>query len=89
MEILRKAVIQIFSGMIAPITLFPMWFQKLSTYLPFKELIYTPINIWLGEVGYQEIIFVIIKQIIWGIVLYVIAKKFFKHAIKNITINGG
>lgn len=75
--------------MIAPITLFPMWFQNLSNYLPFKELIYTPINIWLGEISHQEIIFVIIKQIIWGIILYVIAKKFFKHAIKNITINGG
>ena len=89
MQILRKAVIQIFSGIIAPITLFPMWFQKLSNYLPFKELIYTPINIWLGEVSYSEIIFVIIKQILWGIILYMIAQKFFKHAIKNITINGG
>lgn len=89
MQIFRKAVIQIFSGIVAPISLFPLWFQELSKFLPFKELIYTPINIWLGQVDYSEILFVIIKQIIWGAVLYIIAKKFFNHAIKNITINGG
>ncbi len=89
MQILRKAIIKIFSGIIAPITLFPMWFQDLSKILPFKELIYTPINIWLGQVSYNEIIFVIVKQIIWGFLLYIVAKLFFNHAVKNLTINGG
>ena len=89
MQIFRKAIIQIFSGIIAPISLFPLWFQNISKFLPFKELIYTPINIWLGQVDYSEILFIIIKQIIWGVVLYIIAKKFFNHAIKNVTINGG
>lgn len=89
MQILRKAIIQIFSGIIAPISLFPLWFQNLSKFLPFKELIYTPINIWLGQVSYNEIVFIVIKQILWGIILYIIAKSFFNYAVKNITINGG
>lgn len=89
MQILRKATIQIFSGIIAPITLFPVWFQELSKWLPFKELIYTPVNVWLGNIAINEIFFIIFKQIIWGCILYFIAKCFFNHAIKNITINGG
>lgn len=89
MQILRKATIQIFSGIIAPITLFPLWFQELSKWLPFKELIYTPVNIWLGNITINDIFFIIIKQIIWGIILYFIARAFFNHAVKNITINGG
>lgn len=89
MQILRKSVISIFSGIIAPLTLFPIWFQNMANILPFKELIYVPINIWLGQVSTNEIIFSIAKQIIWGIILYVIAKKFFNHAVKKITINGG
>jgi ABC-2 type transport system permease protein len=89
MQILRKAIIQIFSGIIAPISLFPLWFQKLSIFLPFKELIYTPINIWLGQVSYNEIIFIIIKQILWGIILYITARLFFNHSVKQLTINGG
>ena len=89
MQILRKAVISIFAGMIAPITLFPNWFQKLANILPFKELIYTPINIWLGQVPINDIYFIIIKQVIWAIILYSIAKIFFNHAVKKVTINGG
>jgi len=89
MQILRKSVISIFSGIIAPITLFPQWFQKLSELLPFKDLIYTPINIWLGQLSINEIIFVIIKLIIWGVILYLAARAFFNHAVKKVTINGG
>ena len=89
MELLKRSIIQIFSGIIAPITLFPMWFQKISEILPFKELIYTPINIWLGQVTYTQVLFVIIKQVIWGVILYYIAKRFFNHATKKLTINGG
>lgn len=89
MQILRTSVISIFSGIIAPITLFPNWFQKLANILPFKDLVYTPINIWLGRISTNEIIFVIIKLIIWGVLLYLIARIFFNHAVKKITINGG
>ena len=89
LQILRIAIIQVFSGIIAPITLFPLWFQKISEFLPFKDLIYTPVNIWLGNISINETIYVIIKQIIWGIILYFIAMKFFKFAVKKITINGG
>lgn len=88
-KIFRRAIIKIFSGIIAPISLFPIWFQNLSRILPFKKLIYTPINIWLGQVEYSEIIFVIIKQILWVFILYIIAKLFFNHSIKKLTINGG
>lgn len=89
MEILKNAVISIFSGIIAPIALFPIWFQKIANILPFKDLIYTPINIWLGQVPTNEITFVILKQLMWSIILYIIAKMFFNYSIKKITINGG
>lgn len=89
MQVLRKSIISIFSGIIAPITLFPEWFQKISNILPFKELIYTPINIWLGKIEINEIWFILVKQIIWGVILYIIAKLFFNHAVKKLTINGG
>lgn len=89
MQILRKAIISILSGIIAPLTLFPKWFQTISSFLPFKELIYTPINIYLGQVSVNQILFIIVKQIIWGIILYIIAKLFFEHSVKKVTINGG
>lgn len=89
MQILRKSIVSIFSGLIAPLTMFPIWFQKITDILPFKEFIYTPIQIYLGRMGSMEILLVIVKQLIWIGILYIVTKLFFKKAIKNVTINGG
>lgn len=89
MQILRQSIIAIFSGLIAPLTLFPEWFQKIANVLPFKEFIYTPINIYLGNVPLNEIGFIILKLIAWSLILYVTAKIFFNYSVKKITINGG
>ena len=89
MQILRKSIISIFSGMIAPLTLFPNWFQQIANLLPFKEIVYTPVYLYLGQVELNTIWILIIKQIIWIILLYIIAKAFFKHAVKKVTVNGG
>lgn len=88
-EILKRAVLNIFSGMIAPITLFPDFLRKIAEFLPFKDCIYTPINIYFGNISNIEIFQIIIKQLIWIVVLYIIAKFLFNKAIKNITVNGG
>lgn len=88
-EILKRAVLSIFSGMIAPIALFPEALQKIANFLPFKDCIYTPISIYFGELSNIEIMQVLLKQCIWIAVLYAIAKIRFSKAVKNITVNGG
>ena len=89
MQILRKSIISIFSGLIAPLTMFPIWFQNIANILPFKEFFYTPINIYLGKIQGIEILWIIVKQAIWVLIMYVIAKAFFNKAVKKVTINGG
>lgn len=88
-EVFKRAVLNIFTGMIAPITLFPEFLQKIASFLPFKECIYTPINIYFGKLDNIEIMQVILKQCAWILVLYIIAKIIFKRAVRNITVNGG
>lgn len=88
-EILKRSVLTIFSGMIAPISLFPQFLQKIANILPFKDCIYTPINIYFGNLENIEILQIILKQCIWIVVLYILAKILFNKAIKNITVNGG
>lgn len=50
-EIFKRAILSVFSGMIAPITLFPEFLQKIANVLPFKDCIYTPISIYFGELS--------------------------------------
>lgn len=89
MNILKKAIICIFAGMIAPINLFPEWFQVVANILPFQEVVYTPIYLYLGQIPIGEIGGIIIKQIIWIAILYILTKVFFHQAVKKVTINGG
>lgn len=88
-EVFKRAILTIFCGMLAPITLFPEFLQKIANFLPFKDCIYTPISIYFGDLNNIEILQVLLKQCIWIVVLYIIAKLLFNKAIKNITINGG
>jgi len=88
-EVFKRAILNIFTGMIAPIALFPEFLQKIANFLPFKECVYTPISIYFGELSHNEILHIVLKQCIWIVILYIIAKFIFKKAIKNITINGG
>ena len=88
-EVFKRAILSIFSGMIAPISLFPEFLQKIANMLPFKDCIYTPISIYFGELNNIEIIQVILKQFIWIFILYIIAKILFNKAVKNVTVNGG
>lgn len=88
-EILKRAILSVFSGMIAPINLFPEFLQKIANILPFKDCIYTPINIYFGELTNVEILQVILKQSVWIVILYIISKILFNKAVKNITVNGG
>lgn len=88
-EVFKRAALHIFSGMIAPIALFPEFLQKIVNFLPFKECIYIPINIYFGNLSILEILQVISKQCLWIVIFYLLAKIMFKHTIKHITINGG
>ena len=88
-EIFKRSILSIFSGMIAPITLFPEILQKTANFLPFKDCIYTPISIYFGELSNIEILQVMLRQSIWIAILYIIAKVVFNKAVKNLTINGG
>lgn len=88
-EMFKRAILSIFSGMIAPISLFPQFLQKIANILPFKDCIYTPISIYLGELSNTEILQVILKQCVWIAILYIVAKILFHKSIKNIIVNGG
>lgn len=88
-EILKRSILHIFCGMIAPLSLLPGFLQKIANVLPFKDYIYTSINIYFGKLTNIEILGVILKQCIWIIIFYTIAKIVFKKIINKITINGG
>lgn len=85
---LKQALLLIFSGGLIPIYLLPESVQKISNVLPFKDIVSTPINIYL-ETGEIHIINSIFNQIIWILIIATLTGLLYKNIVKIIDINGG
>lgn len=89
LQVLKKSLIMILSGAIAPISFFPEILQKIISILPFQDLLYSPITTFLNQNTTSEIYIILIRQGIWILILFLFCKLFYKHAMKQITIYGG
>ena len=89
LQFMKSAIISIFSGALIPLSFFPSGLRKFIDLLPFKDIIYTPISIYMGAISNSQIINALIFQLIWIAVLFLITRLFFNIAIRNVTVQGG
>lgn len=78
-----------FSGLILPLPLFPASWQTLILWLPFAGVMDTPIQIVLGR--YQGVVLfeMMGRQVMWGIILMVLADWVLKQQLKKAVLQGG
>ncbi|WP_338949792.1 ABC-2 family transporter protein [Fusobacterium nucleatum] len=78
------------SGVLIPISFYPEVIKKISNFLPFQLIIYAPVATLIGIIKNSwEIWFLIIKQIFWITLLYIVLIKLWKKIKKKILIYGG
>lgn len=87
--ILRGAIISFFSGAMVPLNFFPQWLKNVADLLPFKDMVYTPISIYLGIASGYQALYAILFQFVWVLVLFIISRVFYNAAIKKVVIMGG
>lgn len=85
----RVALHQAFSGVFAPLTLFPPAFKAVADVLPFKHLVYTPAAIYLGWIQGPDIWRALLIQLCWGAGLLVLGRIVFRLILSKIAIQGG
>lgn len=85
----KKSVVDFLSGSLIPLALFPLWAQGVLSFLPFKNIIYTPVMIYLGKYDTLQSLVQISVQVIWAVVLWVLAEGVYRSAVRRIEINGG
>lgn len=79
----------IFSGGIIPLSFMPGWLQHVSTYLPFRYMVYDPLCILLYKYSPAEAAGIIIKQAACIIVLGILANFIWKKGVKKYEAQGG
>lgn len=85
----QEAVVSLFSGALIPISFFPGWLKVVTNFLPFQQMSYSPVSIYLGVVKGPQVFEVLGFQLMWLIILFVFARLFFTFAIKRVTVQGG
>ncbi len=82
-------VLELLSGLLVPMTMFPPAVQTALSYLPFQHIAYTPLRIYLGKLNLAEVREALFVQLVWVGVLVILGGWFWKAMSRKITIHGG
>jgi ABC-2 type transport system permease protein len=85
----RAALHQIFSGLSAPLVMFPEGLARVARCLPFRHEIETPARIWLGHAGGVEALGLLLTQAAWGVGLIAAGELIFRSVMRHHQIQGG
>jgi ABC-2 type transport system permease protein len=85
----RAALHQMFSGLSAPIVMFPPLLRDAASFLPFRHEIETPARIWLGYAHGSEVYALLATQATWGLGLVLAGDLVFRAVMRHHQIQGG
>jgi ABC-2 type transport system permease protein len=77
------------SGFFMPLSFFPEWFQRLCYLTPFPQMVYTPIEIYLGQLDYLQSIQALATQAAWIIVLVILGQIVLTAGVRRLVVQGG
>jgi ABC-2 type transport system permease protein len=85
----KIAILDILAGTIIPLTLFPDWLRGIALFLPFKDIAYTPLAIYTGQIVGAAIWNSLLVQLAWGIGLILLTRLVWLKARRRIELQGG
>jgi ABC-2 type transport system permease protein len=85
----RIALHQTFSGLQAPLILYPPVLLAVGRWLPFQHIIFTPISIYMGRVEGAPALSLLGEQALWAAGLYLVGHFTLRKALGQLEIQGG
>ena len=89
MNIAKEALLGFLSGQLIPISFFPQVLQQIFEFLPFSSMVYVPVMVYLGKYTGMELVFVLGRQVLWIIILYVLGSYLWGRITKRLIVLGG
>ena len=85
----RGALHQTFSGLSAPLALYPPFLKAAGEWLPFRHTVHTPVAIYMGWVKGWDAVDLVLQQVLWALGLYLLGKLLMIQALKQLEVQGG
>jgi ABC-2 type transport system permease protein len=76
----------ILSGFLMPVAFMPDWMVMLMRLTPFPAMVNTPIEIYLGIVNGPELLFALLEQAVWTIILLGVARLILASGVRKLVI---
>lgn len=85
----KRVTIDLFSGLLLPISFYPVWAQQIMTFFPFQAISYIPSMIFTEGMQGREIWNAILFQVVWSVVLLIPIVIMWNMAKKRLVVQGG
>lgn len=85
----KRVVIDLFSGLLLPISFYPLWAQEIMEWFPFQAISYMPSMIFTEGFQGHEVIEALLLQAFWAIILIIPIQLMWSIAKKQMVIQGG
>lgn len=86
---MKRVIVDLFSGLIVPISLFPDWLSSILKVLPFQAITYLPGSVFTGRVQGVAIWNVLGIQIVWFLALLIPIVWLYHAARQRLFVQGG
>ena len=83
------SVVNVFSGMIVPLPLFPAWLQPFLNLQPFRGLVDVPFRIYSGNIQAADAAPEILLQLGWAMVFIVVGRWMLARSMSRMVVQGG
>lgn len=85
----KVALYQVFSGLSAPLVMFPEPLRNVAVWLPFRHIIETPVTVWLGHAEPATALRLMLGQAAWAAALIAAGSLIFNAVLKKHQVQGG
>ena len=89
LQMAKEALMSFLTGQLIPLSFFPEVVQKVFDYLPFSSMVYTPVMIYLGKFTGSELMFVLARQAVWVVLLYLLGSLIWRQVTRRLIVLGG
>ncbi|AZB41929.1 daunorubicin ABC transporter permease [Bacillus sp. FJAT-42376] len=85
----KRVVVDLFSGLLLPISFYPGWAQNVMQYFPFQAISYVPNMIFTEAYKGNELMQALFYQGVWAVLLLIPIQLLWMLAKKQMVIQGG
>lgn len=89
MLLVKDALLSFLTGQLIPLSFFPEVIRNIFDFLPFSSMVYTPVMIYLGKYSGNELVFMLFRQAVWVVILYMLGSLVWKRVTKRLVVLGG